>query len=370
MIKGRIFLAAILILIAGFAVYLFTADSKDAARGQFGGRMVTVEVADVTSREFSDIVEALGTAKAHESVTLTSRVSDTVSDVLFNDGQHVKKGDILVKLTSLEEEAQVHEAQANFEEAESQFKRIEDLVKKGTASTATLDAQQRKLTEARSRLEAAQARLQDRVIAAPFDGVLGLRQVSEGSLITQSTPITTIDEINLIYLDFSVPERFIATVGQGQTVAAKVDAYPEHTFVGVVTSIDSRVDPATRTVIVRAEVDNSDLLLRPGMLMTVQVTSRTWTALSVPEESVVPTGGKMYVFTVKDGKSEQNEVKLGLRRPGYVEVLEGIEEGDQVVTAGTLRLSRPGMPVRILNRQGHSPSPEGGEPTGRPGAAS
>jgi len=335
---------------------LFFGESSSSKRGGRGG-VVSVVSAPATKRDFSDIVEALGTARARESVVLTSRVSDTVSEVRFDDGQTVKKGDLLVVLESVEEEAQLQEASANLKEAESQYTRIADLVKRGNASTSNLDAQKRRVDEARFRLDASQARIADRRIKAPFDGVLGLRQVSEGTLLSSNTAITTIDAIDLIKLDFTVPERFIATLAEGQEVEAKVEAYPGRLFKGMVTTVDSRVDPVTRSVVVRAEIPNDDRALRPGLLMTVEVISRTWNALAVAEEAVVPSGGKNYVFVVKNGEAERRDVKLGLRRPGYVEVLEGLAEGERVVVEGTFRLGRSGVKVREAGSKRPSEKP-------------
>ena len=266
------------------------------ANGVAGRGAVSVATEPITEIEFADIVEALGTARASESVVLTSRVSDTVARVNFDDGQIVSKGDLLVELHSVEEQALLKEANATLLEAESQYARIDDLVTRGNASTSSLDAQKRQVDEARFRVEAAKARIADRLIRAPFDGVLGLRQVSEGSFLSSNTAITTIDDIDTIYLDFSVPERFIATLAPRQEVEAKVRAYPDRVFKGKVKTIDSRVDSVTRTVVVRAEISNRDRLLRPGLLMLVELTSRRWQALSVPEQAVVPTGGNNYVF--------------------------------------------------------------------------
>lgn len=344
--SGRIVLFVVFVALAASAGWLLTQDNKGDQRGRRGGGFVTVTTEPVELREFSDIVEALGTARARESVVLTPRVSDTVREVAFDDGQMVRKGDLLVRLEDAEEQAQLEEARANLEEAESQFARTEDLVTRGNASTATLDAQRRRVQEARFRVEAAEARLADRRILAPFDGLLGLRQVSEGSLITQNNPITTIDDIAIINLDFSVPERFIATLAPGQRVNATVEAYPGRLFEGTVKTVDSRIDPVTRSVIVRAEVQNADRALRPGLLMTVEVISRTWQGLAVPEESVVPSGGRAYVFVTNEGVAERREVSLGIRRPGYVEVTQGLAAGDRVVTEGTMRLGREGVRVR------------------------
>ncbi len=342
--SGRLVLGAIFLALAGTAAWLIMADGDTAEQGR-GPRAVSVVTAPANLRSFTDIVEALGTARARESVTLTPRVSDTVREVHFDDGDIVKAGQVLVVLEDIEEKAQLQEAEANLREAERSFQRIKNLVDQGNASPAALDTERRRLDEARFRVEASAARLADQRIKAPFDGLLGLRQVSEGSLITPNTPITTIDAIDTIKLDFSVPERFIATLRAGQQVEAKVSAYPDRLFKGVVSTVDSRIDPVTRSVIVRAEIPNDDNALRPGLLMRVEVINRSWQAIGVPEESVVPTGGKTYVFVVKNGDAERREVTLGLRRPGYVEVTSGLEAGERVVTEGTMRLGRMGMKV-------------------------
>jgi len=346
--SGRIVLIAIFIALAGAATWLLMNRGAGDDRNMRGGRSVTVVSKPVEMREFADVVEALGTARARESVTLTARVSDTVRAVMFEDGQIARKGDVLIKLEDGEEQAQLSEAEANLKEAESSFERIKNLVKQGNASTAALDAEQRRLDEARFRLQAAKARLADQRVMAPFDGLLGLRQVSEGTLVSSNQPITTIDAIDVIKLDFSVPERFIATLKPGQAVEAKVSAYPDRMFSGKITTVDSRVDPITRSVIVRAEVPNDENLLRPGLLMTVQVLSRSWEGLSVPEQAVVPSAGRQYVFVMNGDEALRREVKLGLRRPGYVEVVEGLSLGDRVVVEGTLRLGREGMKVRDM----------------------
>lgn len=368
--SGRVVLVVVLIGLLASAGWLLSQDNKGDDRNRRGGGVVAIVTQPVERREFSDIVEALGTARARESVVLTPRVSDTVRDVAFEDGQMVKRGDLLVALEDAEEQAQLREAQANLFEAESQFARTEDLVTRGNASTATLDAQRRRVDEARFRLVAAEARIADRRIVAPFDGVLGLRQVSEGTLITQNNPITTIDAIDIINLDFSVPERFIATLGPGQKVNARVDAYPDRLFEGTVKTVDSRVDPVTRSVIVRAEVVNEDRALRPGLLMTVEVISRSWQGLAVPEEAVVPSGGRAYVFVASYGVAERRTVTLGIRRPGYVEVTDGIAEGERVVTEGTMRLGRAGIRVREAGDDGEGGGAGGTRRPSQTGAGS
>jgi membrane fusion protein (multidrug efflux system) len=350
--RGSSVLLVALLVLAGAAAWLILGGEEQSGGRGFGGRAVTVGVMPVETRTFNDIVEALGSARASESVVVTSSVSDMVQKIHFEDGQRVNKGDLLVELVSVEEGAQLREAEANVLESQQQFIRIQELVDRGSSSGAALDAQQRSVDEAQSRLDALKARLADRQIRAPFAGVLGLRQISEGSLISPSTVITTLDAIDIINFDFSVPEKFLATLGAGQPVQATVEAYPGRVFDAKVKSVDSRVDQATRSVIVRAEMENSDNAIIPGMLVAVKVVSREWQGLSIPEEAVVPTGGRNFVFVVSGEESIRKEVELGIRRPGYVEVLSGLSEGEQVVTEGTMRLGRSGIKVRVLDREG------------------
>lgn len=360
MSRAKVYLSGLLVAVVAGSAWLLLSDPKGGEGEGRGMSAITVRAVPAEKRQFADIVEAIGTARSKESVVLMSRVSETVSKVLFDDGQLVKEGQLLVKLTDDEEKAAIEEAGAYLREAQQQYERVTDLVRRGNASTATLDNAKRQLDEAQARLDGAKARLNDRRIEAPFDGILGLRQVSEGSLITTTTPITTIDQINVMRVDFSVPERFIAALKPGQSVDARVEAYRGETFSGKVTTVNSRVDPISRTIIVRAELDNKDLRLRPGMLMSVELTSRTWDGIAVPEEAVVPTAGKDYVFVVENGISNRKEVTLGLRRPGYVEITSGLEEGALVVTEGTLRLGNADVPVRLL---GQSTGAEAGSNT-------
>ena len=359
-VVSRLTLAVIFLILAGLAAWLLFTEPNTEGRAGRGGGEVTVVTAQTVPREFADLVEALGTARARESVTIASRVTDTVEAVHFEDGDVVKAGDLLVELIATEEQAQLKEARGNMLEANRNFSRTQDLLSRGNTTEALLDEARRRRDESASRLAAAEARIADRQIRAPFDGLLGLRQVSAGSLVTTNSRITTIDAIDVINLDFAVPERFIAVLGRGQMVEAKVEAYPGRLFEGRVKTIDSRVDPATRSVVVRAEIDNQDLLLRPGMLMTVEVTSRVWTGLSVPEQSVVPQAGQDYVYVVAGDEAERRPVSLGARVPGFVEVTSGLTAGEPVVIEGTQRLGRSGIKVRALNKPAVS-APDGSQ---------
>jgi len=314
----------------------------------FGAQEVPVVTVEPARFDIlTETIEALGTAVANESVVLAAKVTDTVRSVDFEDGDYVEAGAILVQLTNREEEAQLAEAEANLEDAETQLRRVEDLAERGLAPRSELDVARSRAAAAQARLDGIIARLSDRLIRAPFSGVLGFRQVSPGTLVQPNTPIATLDDISTIKLDFTVPETALGAIRPGSTVIARSASYPNREFTGVVRTIDSRVDPVTRAVVVRAHIPNDDAALRPGMLLTVRVTTEERTALIVPEGAVFQIQDRAYVYRV-DGEriARQRQIQIGARRFGIVEVTAGLEEGDLIVSEGIVKL-RDGSRVRF-----------------------
>jgi membrane fusion protein (multidrug efflux system) len=300
----------------------------------------TIVVMDqVEPVEWRDTIEALGTARANESVTLTAKVSETVRKVGFDSGDVVQAGDVIVDLSSGAQLAGLEEARAAFQEAERQLARSQELAASKIISESQLDTQRATRDAARARMDVVRAQLSDRVITAPFDGILGLRRVSPGSLVTPGTEIATLDDISVIKLDFSVPERYLAVLERGQDVVAHSETYPNRDFAGVVASVDSRVDPVTRSVTVRAEIPNPDRLLRPGMLLAVRLLQAPRQAIVVPEIAVIQVGTESFVYRVGDDRTASRvEVELGARRRGEVEIVSGLSAGDTIVTEGAVKL--------------------------------
>lgn len=316
-----------------------------------GGRPVPVVVVPAERQPWSDSIQALGTARANESVTITAKVTETVVRVNFEDGQEVPAGAVLVDLSGRAEIAALAEAQAAYDEASRLYERQLELSKQRTVSEAVLDQQRAARDTAKARVDAIRARLGDRVITAPFAGRLGFRAVSPGTLVTPGTVITTLDDLDPIKVDFTLPERFLSALAVDQTITAHTAAWPGVDFVGKVTSIDSRIDPVTRTVTVRAEVPNRDRRLKPGMLMTLTVSANEREALVIPEIAVQAIRDRNFVFRVgDDGKAQQVFVDLGARRAGLVEVLDGLTPGDRVITEGLVRV-RPGVALRLRERE-------------------
>lgn len=311
---------------------------------------VGVLSAPVTKQEFFERIEALGTLRANESVELTANVTETITAIRFEDNQRVTKGAVLAEMTSAEEQALLEEAISTLNEAKKQFERVRVLTGQGNAPKALLDQRKREKETAQARLTAIQSRLKDRLIIAPFDGVVGLRTISVGALVTPGDVVTTVDDDTRMKLDFSVPATYLDDVKVGLPVRATARAYGAKPFEGEITSIDSRIDPVSRAFQVRALLPNPEFLLKPGLLMQVNILANQRETLVIPEEALVPEGRKQFVMRVQeqDGttKAVKTEVTIGGRRPGEVEILDGLSEGDEVVTEGTLKI-RDGSAIRV-----------------------
>lgn len=313
-----------------------------------GGGEAVVRVDEVQDQEFADRIEAVGTAKANESVTITARVSEQVKSVFFKQGATVQAGELLVQLEAAEEEALLAEAKVDRDEQNRELERVRKLREKQVQTGQKFDQQKSALDAAEARLRQAEARLRDRKIVAPFTGVLGVRQISPGALVEPGTAVTTLDDIDRIKLDFTVPEIYISYLKVGQRIEAQSAAWPGQSFSGEVSIISPRVNPTTRAVQVQAIVPNPDKRLRPGMLLTVTLIANPRKSLSVPEECLVAYGKKQFVYVMKDdGTVEKREVSLGRREVGRAEVLSGLTAGETVVTEGVMNL-RDGAKVHVV----------------------
>jgi membrane fusion protein (multidrug efflux system) len=313
----------------------------------FSQSPIAVVTAPVRVARLSLETEALGTARANESIDVTAKVSNMVVAVHFAEGQHVRRGQVLVELDGKEARADLAVAEAALSESRSQFNRSRELYSTRVLSAAQLEQIEATLKANDARVASARARVDDTVIVAPFAGRVGLRRVSPGSLISPGTVITTLDDTSTIKLDFTVPEAYLPTLTRDLAIQARSIAYPGRVFTGKVGSVDSRVDPSTRSVIVRALLPNPEGRLKPGMFMTVQLSRGETDSLVVPEEALVPEAGDVFVFVVRDAAVEKRVIKTGQRRVGDVEVIAGLTAGDEVVIEGTQKL-RDGAPVSVM----------------------
>jgi membrane fusion protein (multidrug efflux system) len=280
-----------------------------------------VIVSAVVEQEFVDKIEAIGTAAANQSAMLTATVTETIKTINVNEGEYVEAGTVIVELNNDEERATMNEA-------EKSFARYDQLARTKIGSEARRD-------EERARLEVAKSQFEKRTITAPFNGVLGIRKVSVGDLVAPGTVITTIDEMDPIKLEFSVPEGYLSVLKPGLEINASSEAYPGQLFKGVISAIDSRVNTGTRAIMINARIPNADGRLRPGLLMKVDIVKSSRQALAIPEEAIVSAGEKKTVLVVgEDKKVTEKTITSGNRQAGYVEILSGLNKGEKVIIEG------------------------------------
>lgn len=316
---------------------------------------ISVEVAHVRAMAISDEVQAVGSLRSRRSVVLRPEVSGRVTQLHFRDGARVRQGQLLVQLDDQLPRAQVQQAQAELSIARANHLRNQELVAQGFISQRSVDESAANLQVAQAKLALAQATAARLKIVAPFDGIAGIGNVHVGDYLKDGTDIVNIEDIDSVWVDFRLPERYQTQVRVGQGARVELDALPGATFSAVVRAIDPQIDANGRSVAVRGSIDNRDLQLRPGMFARVTaVFGARADARVVPEEAIVPQGSKPYVLKVVPGAAPDSRiaqrvpVQLGLRRAGQVEVLQGLELGDTVVTAGHQRVQQDGAPVRVV----------------------
>ena len=338
----------ILIALALFVGYLYWAPSQQS-EARRGAASVAVSTANVETKAMIRSVSSLGTGISNNSITLISPTSDFITELNVREGKRVLKGDVIARLHDVEERARVTELEGILEDQKRQLARLKNLATTQATAQSLLDEQQTKVNTTLAQLDIAKAQLAEMIISAPFDGYLGLRQVSEGAYINAGTVITTLDDLSTLRVAFSVAEHYLADIKVGMPLSVTNAAYGEVRFNGKVSAVDTRLDPVTRTVTVHGALPNSDLRLRPGMLLHVKLELDNRMAMQISEKALVPQQQKQFVYKVDaDNKVQQVEVTIGQRIPGWVEILSGLEEGDEVVVEGIQKL-RSGL---TINRVG------------------
>lgn len=309
-----------------------------------GPQVAQVTVADVAVKDFADTIEALGTTRANETVQLTAQISDKVQEIHFTDGQVVHQGDVLLVLDNAEELADLDAAQALAAERKSAFDRAADLSKRKIIAAETFETRRAEYQQAEAEVRSLQSRIDNTIIKAPFDGILGLRNVSLGALVQPGTVITTIDDLSVIKVDFEVPALYLQDLKPGLKVNGTVEGLPGRVFSGEVATVNTQVDPVTRAVRIRAILPNPELLLRPGLLMNVTLDLRARQSLTAPEGALIQLRDQTFVFVAEDAEDGKTlarrvEITRGARRLGEVEVLKGLEQGQRVIVTGFMRLT-------------------------------
>ena len=333
-----------------------------------GGADTAVTGVIAESHSFSDGVQALGTAQARESIIITPKVADTIRAIRFDSGNRVRAGQVLVEMSNVEQVADLAEARASHQAAQDELRRFQTLYDRGFASQARIDTVRAAADAAEARLNAGSSRIADRTIRAPFSGVVGLRSASPGQYVQPGDQIGTLDDLSQIKLDFDVTETQISRLARGVRIIARTAAFPDREFTGSIDHVDTRINPTTRTVRVRALLPNRDELLRPGMLMTVEVRSNPRETLAVPEIAVLEEAGNSFVLRANENERgrtvERVQVQTGQRAGGMAEVVSGLQPGDFVITEG-VQMVRPGQTVTVSN----SPTGPAATPAATPAAA-
>jgi membrane fusion protein (multidrug efflux system) len=362
-----ILLGAVLGGIFGYKYFQFGQMQEQMSQAQPPTKISAVKA---QTEQWTPQIKAVGSIEAINGIEVANEVPGVVERINFESGDTVTKGDLLIRLDAAIDEAAVRTRRAEAQLAEQEFKRLADLLPKRAVSQSQYDEAKANFDAAKARVNEAEAQLSKKVIRAPFDGKLGLRLVDQGEYIATGTPIVEINMLDPIYVDFTLSEKDLPLVAQGYDVVATVAAVPAQTFAGKVSAINTSVNPQTRTVRIRATLDNKDNLLRPGMFATIntrQPDDRE--VVTVPRTAISFNTYGDYVYVVAENDDGQlvvnrRTVNSGNTRDGRVAITSGLKEGEQVVAKGLLRL-RAGQPVTVVDENGNddqaSEAPEASE---------
>ena len=352
-----IFAAAGLLALGGYAYYVNQAappapqapagaPAPGKGGGPPGGFAIGVETVRVATSVFVDDVAAVGSLKSNESVVLRPEIAGRIAAIHLREGMPAAKGAVLVALDASTQAAELRQAEANLALSQANHRRTEELYEKKFVSARARDEAGANLKVLEAAVALAQARLQKTQIRAPFAGIVGIRNVSIGDYVKEGQELVNIEDIGALKADFRLPESYLSRLRKGQSVEVSTDAMPGQTFKGTLDAIDPLLDASGRAISLRARLENPDLKLRPGMFVRVRLAfGGERQGLAVPEEALVPAGDDNFVFRVVEGKAQRVMVKVGQRRGATVEITEGLKAGDEVVSAGQLKL-RDGVPVR------------------------
>ena len=333
----------VLSLVLAFA--LAGCGGANAEKG--GNRAPLVKAEPATPMRFADRIEAVGTARANEQVTVSAPITERIVRLNFDDGSYVRRGQVIAVLQQGQEQAELREAQARAKAAQQDLDRVSALKNRGFATKADFDARVATAGSARAQAQSVGAQIGERVIRAPFSGWVSLRNISVGAVAGQGTEIATISDVSTIKLDFTVPETMLRALRPGLLIDARSAAFPDTPFRGSIHTVDPVIDPNTRAVMVRARLPNPSRLLRPGMLLTVTIENQPRTGLSVPELAVIGEGDGRFVYTIdRRGRAQRTPVRTGVRAGGRVEILGGLRPGQPVITEGVVKVS-DNMQVRL-----------------------
>lgn len=335
----------ILVALLGFVGFLYWQSEQINDANQSQAAVISVKTAIAESQTMEREVNALGTGIANNSIQLIAPSSEFLIELNVNEGKKVEKGQVVARLNNVQQKARVAELEAVLMEQSRQLERLKNLASSQATAQSLLDEQSSKVNSTQAQLAIARQQLNDMTIRAPFSGYLGLRQVSQGAYVSAGTEITTLDDLQLLRVEFSIAERHLADIAVGMPISVTNVAYGNIPFEGQVTAIDTRLDPVTRAVTLHASIANESLQLRPGMLLNVRLQLENRAVLRISEKALVPQQNRQYVFIVdEENKVQQKAIEIGQRIPGWVEVVSGLREGDEIIVEGVQKV-RTGMTV-------------------------
>ena len=346
-------------VVAGIAYWKFTQVQKAIAMGKsFAPPPAAVTTVIVAPQPWQPVLRAIGTMKAVNGVTVSTDLAGIVTEIAFESGTQVKKGDVLVKLDTQQEEAQLQSSQARLALAKTDLERKRDLLTKKAIAQAELDVAVSQLRQMEASVTEMKALVSRKRIDAPFDGLIGIRQVNVGQYLNPGAPIAPLQSMDPIYVEFALPQQHFGSVAVGKKLRLRASGVTGAQFEGEITAVDSQINESSRNFTVQGTIKNPEQKLRPGMFVDVEVMLPAQeNVLAIPSTSIAyaPYGDSVYVVREApgpDGKplrqAQQQFVKLGPTEGDQVTILSGVKEGDEVVTSGTFKL-RPGAPVQVNN---------------------
>lgn len=350
----RIVTITIILLIFGGLAYpkikpLLSSPAEAQNENSPARSLLQVDVVELEYETIEDRIFSSGSVQANEMVELTAEASGIITGIFFEEGREVEKGQLLVKINDSELQAQKQRAEYRLNLAEQREERQRRLLERGGISQDDYDATLNEVNVLRSEVRLIDAQIDRTEVRAPFSGIIGLKYVSEGAYITPASRIASLQEVDPIKIDFSIPERHLSRVSVGDRIIFSVQGV-DSTFAGRVYAIEPRIDTQTRTLQIRALSPNTENLLFPGAFATITlIMEEISNALMVPAISVIPELNAQKLFVLRDGKVDEVRVQTGIRTSEKVQIISGLERGDLVLTTGLLQV-RPGMEVEINER--------------------
>ena len=354
MSKRPIIIVILVLLVAGISGFIYWQKKQQHAAKPHGFPPMVIAATEVKQENWQPTLQSVGSLVATNGINVSTEVNGIVSEIIFTSGQPVEKGQILIKLDDSVDMAALEALRAERKLSEIKFTRAKDLLKKRVVSKSEYDEAEASFDAATARVKQQEAVIKRKVIRAPFAGLAGIRQVNLGQYVEAGNPIVSLQALDPIFVDYTLPERYLTRVKPGQVVNVELDAIPGQIFSGQVSAVNSGVDTGTRTLKVRATLANTDGVMRPGMFAEVQtITGEPQPVLTVPRTAISFNTYGNFVFVINKNEQgmlvvKRQPIETGEVREGRVEV-KGLEAATQVVRAGLVKL-RDGVPVKIDNQ--------------------